>query len=213
MKSNLILPKMRPPHPNLALYGMLMEQVKWRTEVVRKTIQLVQRSEHYLPNLAAAELCLLQLRMICELIALGCIAIHTDVPQTRKLQGMWNADAIMKEFSRLKPNYFPVAAAGEPTGPGTHKLEKSSEVGMTPKEFLERYNFFGSQLHAGKFKSLKDPNKKQYHFETLLNFLDKLRKLLSVHIYSLDGEDRIIRIVMNDSRAGGRVGWNELLKV
>jgi hypothetical protein len=53
-----------------------------------------------------AEFCYLQLRKICELIALGCLIAHGDVKlvHTAKLLNEWNADRIISVLEKLHGN-------------------------------------------------------------------------------------------------------------
>jgi hypothetical protein len=62
-------------------YCALMEEIKRRGEAIRITAsgQLADR----IPPRMAEELCYLQLRMICELIALGSLVAHGDIKVTR----------------------------------------------------------------------------------------------------------------------------------
>jgi hypothetical protein len=66
-----------------------MEQLKWRVDAVQKTMHLAKARRHYLPDGLAFEFCLLQLRYCCENIALGLVAIHTDVSKGKLRQQGW----------------------------------------------------------------------------------------------------------------------------
>ena len=63
-----------------------------------------------MPQVANLELGYLQLRTICELIALACLAAHGDVPETtsKRLTKAYNADQIMKALENLHPSFYPV---------------------------------------------------------------------------------------------------------
>jgi hypothetical protein len=202
----------RPPitHPNGSLYCQIMEQLKWRVDAVIQTLQLVRNNEHYLGNLPAAEFCLLQLRFCCELLALGCIAIHTDIPQTKRLQKMWNADAIIKAFEELKPEFFPAAIKDEmQNGMITHV---PVEGALTKSELLKMYNFFGGLLHAGTFKRYRNSEIRSYDFQMLEDFVSQLMKLLNNHTYKLYDQNKLIRVIMHNVD-DGKVWLNELEKV
>jgi hypothetical protein len=114
--------------------------VKWRIDAVLKTVEMVGTGQHYLANLPAAEFCLLQLRMVCELVALGCIAIHTDVPQTARLQKLWNEGAIIDDLKKLKPTYFPIPAknVGDENGVIYFNV-RLDDLGLNSSELLKMY--------------------------------------------------------------------------
>jgi hypothetical protein len=86
-------------------YRALMEEVKWRVQVIN--------SAHTLPfprPAPAIELSYLQLRMICEDIALGCLLVHGDIPQfqTGRLKKEYHAGRIIKALEKLHSTFFPV---------------------------------------------------------------------------------------------------------
>ena len=200
----------KPPeqHPNAALYCDLMETIKLRTGVVSQTLQLHLNKQCYLPGFAAAEFCILQLRMECELLALGCVAVHTDVPQTRRIQKHWNADRIMSEFDSLKPEYFPQAET-EVVDRERKTIKAEIKKGVIKlSEFLRMYHHLAEQLHAGDFLTAKARNKKPYDFNELVKFQNDLINLLNCHTYSLYGGEKHVRVIMNN-RLDGRVWWNE----
>jgi hypothetical protein len=189
-------------HPHLALYVALMEQLKQRTKVVDDTMQLISEGKHYAGTGAAAEFALLQLRFCCELVALGCVAIHSDVPHTSKLQKMWNAGEIMNAFERLKEEYFPTAIYDVVRPDGMPELTRKTGDILTKDDLIEMYNYFGKTLHAGSFIDHIKPRKRLQSAETLSSFVRRLKGLLSVHTYTLYERNRLIRIIMQDAKTG-----------
>jgi hypothetical protein len=158
-----------------------------------------------------AQFCLLQLRFCCELLALGCIAIHTDVPQTKKLQSKWNAGDIFNSFEHLKPEFFPEPIKEETRSDGVID-QLPLEGALTKSEMVKMYHFFGSQLHAGTFDGLQNPTSRNYDFHMLEKFVSNLMKLLSNHTYKWYVQKKLIRVIMNNER-DGKVWFNELDKV
>jgi hypothetical protein len=94
------------PANAVRLYCELMEEIKRRTEVIQNVIG----AQIKVPIIVGLELCYLQLRMICELIALACLTVHGDVPATKakRLTRAYNADQILKNLERLHPSFYPV---------------------------------------------------------------------------------------------------------
>lgn len=205
---------MLPPtaiHPNGTLYCRLMEQLKWRVETVLDTLKLFRAQRLHFGNVATADFCLLQLRFACELLALGCIAVHTDVPQTKRLQKMWNADLIFGAFEKLKPEFFPIAGTITREPDSSRRFHRI-EGALTKQEMTKMYNFFGNQLHAGTFEKYEHPKSHQYDFKIIDDFIEKLMKLLEAHAYQLYDQDRLITVWMRDSKTG-RVTWRESRKL
>jgi hypothetical protein len=193
-------------HPHLELYMALMEQLKQRLQVVDSTMTMVGQGMHYAGTGPAIEFALLQLRISCELIALGCVAIHSDIPQTAKLQKMWHAGEIIAAFEKLKEEYFPIAIEDiHFPGRPSQIVHKSDDV-LTKEKLLQMYNFFGAKLHAGSFKDHVRPNKRLYSTAILNDFVRQMKKLLNTHVFQLYEKNRLIRIIMQDPT--GRVACN-----
>ena len=88
------------------LYAALMEEIKRRVDVLRAVLD----GTYPLPVMPAFEFCYLQLRKICEVFALACLAAHGDIPgvRTKLLQKTYNADFIIKQLATLHPQFYPV---------------------------------------------------------------------------------------------------------
>jgi hypothetical protein len=197
-------------HPNSVLYCQLMEAIKQRTDVVLLNTRMLGGNCHYMGVNFVAEFCLLQLRFCCELLALGCVAIHTDAPSTKKLEKEWNAEQIMKAFEKIKPKFFPKAIKSAPMPNGS--VDQQPVTGsLTKEEFVKMYSFIGKMLHSGTLRSLKTQNSQRYDIKIIDDFMGKLIKLLEDHIYLLYDEKRMIRVIMNNV-ADGKVWMNELLR-
>src|SRR2546425_68127 len=95
-----------------------MEEIKRRqfvmAQVLDQTIPM--------PQMAAFEFCYLQLRKICEVFALGCLAAHGDIPEVRSkiIQKTYSADHIMRQLTQIHPDFYPV--------PSTHKRSITSHT-------------------------------------------------------------------------------------
>ena len=58
------------------------------------------------------EFCFLQLRLLCELVALSCLVAHGTYPlckPTRAEKKAYSADEIMKKLEELRPHFYPLA--------------------------------------------------------------------------------------------------------
>lgn len=200
-------------HQRIELYVRFMEGIKWRllTNCIPTRKSVAEKSD-YLENLAAAEFCLLQLRKSCELLALGCVAMHWDVRQTRKLCREWNAHRLMGTFEDLKPSFFPVpirteAVPGESVGrlpvADVHPVTDA----LTKKEMLKTYHIFGRLLYSGTFEDYTTPQREVYDFSLIDDFVRKMGKLLNDHLYSLYDGKMVVRVFMQNPQIGGHVAW------
>jgi hypothetical protein len=88
----------------LNVYAALMEEIKERVAWIDWAIDKV--SDWPSPE-AVHEFCYLQLRMICESIALACLIAQGHVGIVKKLRKEYAADRIIKELEKLHPDFFP----------------------------------------------------------------------------------------------------------
>ncbi|MCP3401858.1 hypothetical protein [Bradyrhizobium sp. CCGB20] len=130
-----------------------MEEIKNRGEVVRAVV----RRRISVPPIVSLELAYLQLRMVCELIALACLTAHGDVPETtsKRLTKAYNADQIMKALEHLHPDFHPI--------PGRQVHDQTGEVvevipvdepHLTKRELQRLYGECGDFLHRGNIEQL-----------------------------------------------------------
>ena len=77
----------------MSIYATLMQEIKYRIV----TIDHVLSGNAKLQTQAVRELCYLELRLICETIALACLVIHGDIraTNTRKLEKEYSADRLI----------------------------------------------------------------------------------------------------------------------
>jgi hypothetical protein len=89
--------------------------------------------------------------MICELIAIGCLVIHGDIPatQSNRVQKAFLADWIMNTLSALHPEFYPVPVEPEDI-PGDLPESRDIKSGFLSKEeLIKLYHQCGTILHRG----------------------------------------------------------------
>src|SRR6202008_4028128 len=86
-------------------YSAIMEEAKLRA----LSINTITGSSLNFPVPLLREYGFLQLRMLCELIALGCLVAHGDIAGTKAavLQREYKAGVIVKRLEALHPNFYP----------------------------------------------------------------------------------------------------------
>jgi hypothetical protein len=89
-------------HNAATVYTSIMEEAKFRA----LSINTLTGTNVALPVVLLRESCFLQLRMLCELIALGCMVAH-GIKETKALQKCYNAGDIVKSLEKLHPTQFP----------------------------------------------------------------------------------------------------------
>jgi hypothetical protein len=87
------------------LYGGMMEEAKMRIDSIEYAVSGLLKFHPVIIR----EFAYLQLRMLCELIALGCLVAHGDIPATKSktLSKAWNAEDIINTLENLHPDFYP----------------------------------------------------------------------------------------------------------
>jgi hypothetical protein len=64
-----------------------------------------------LPYGISREVCHLQLRHICELVAIGCLVVQGDYTSSADLSGEYNPQKVFRGLEKLYAGFFPQAAS------------------------------------------------------------------------------------------------------
>lgn len=88
------------------IYAALMEEARTRLETLRRAVD----GDLGLPPFAVHDFGYLQLRLLCEIIALGCLVAHGDIAAARPLRKAYEADRIVRQLGKLHPGFYPVPA-------------------------------------------------------------------------------------------------------
>lgn len=133
----------------------------------------------------AREFSYLQFRRMCELIALGCLQLHGDLPitQTQSAQKEWHAEKIMKLLHKSYPHSFPQPINREVTPDGINIRANEKPNALTLDLFKALYNECGEVLHVGTIRSLKTAQPlKTADFEKILDWQRRIVHLMNEHI-------------------------------
>jgi hypothetical protein len=159
-------------------YSVLMHEAKHRLRAMNRALE----GKTGLPDGAIPEFCFLQLRMLCELIALGCLTAHGDVV-TSELKGTYEADKIIHLLQQQHPKFYPYAATDRET------VTELKEEGFTKEELVKLYRRCGDVLHRGTFQTLWSRGYADAgDIEEIRTWKQKIEALLSYHaILMADG--------------------------
>ena len=164
--------------------------------------------DYKLPEWPALELGYLQLRLICENIALACLAVHGDVPGARsaKIRSAHEADKILNSLESLHNNFYPQ--------PGTFELDPatgrsifvpSKDDYMGKPDLVRLYRECAGHLHRGDYEGARDFWKKDIDLKPIHNATLKIMALLKFHKIALLGSDDELWVTMIDPTNGNRV--------
>ena len=175
---------------HLHAYVGLMEEAKYRLFAMDTALE----GRTGLPPGATREYCFLQLRMLCELIALGCLTAHGDLG-TGKLKGDYKADKIIQGLQRLHPDFYPIAAIRTDKGP------KLYEGGLTKEELPKLYGKCGDVLHRGSFKALPSRQYSEADIAEIKTWKRKIEALSCHGIYTVGRKSMMLFWIREDGRA------------
>jgi len=171
------------------LYCTLMDEIKLRTEIIGNTVS----GTYLVPPRPAFELAQLQLRMICELIALACLAVHGDIPgtQSAKMRSAYTADFILNALEKLHPRFYPQPGQTIDHSDGSRGFIPADRAHIMSKDDLVKlYRKCGEHLHRGPFKAMQDIFASD--FQSIIIPMAKITRLLHVHrIAFLASEDEL----------------------
>ncbi|WP_227242371.1 hypothetical protein [Paraburkholderia caribensis] len=165
-----------------------MEEIKVRGESVHAAVD----GEFSMPPTLVREFCFLQIRMIIELIALGCLVVHGDIPATQsaKLMSAYSANEIIKALEKLHADFYPQPIKRTTTprydGRRQHHMEAVTDPHLDKGQLLKVYALCGDSLHRGNMKKLMKEGKEiPSDLSEVVSIMEKLKILLNEHVISL----------------------------
>ena len=161
-------------------YYSLMVEAKARAA----SINTFSNDQRGIPSPLVREYCVLQIRMLCEIIGLGCLVAHGDLIERgpKKLSKAFAPGEIFASLDRLHNDYFPVPISPEKTATGWHMAEYIGGPPATKSDIGQIWARCGDILHRGSLKSLvKEKNPVQNDFADVNEWGTKLMNLLSNH--------------------------------
>jgi hypothetical protein len=165
--------------PILEDYLILMETIKLRQALVADLV----KDFHGLPPFCIAETIHLQIRMICENLAIACLVAHGDVEGARsnRLSSAYQADFIMNALEKLHPSFYPrptkqIIQNGTVTG-----WEYIRDGYLTKSDLIKTYRGAADFLHVGPISELKLKRPKVLDLNAIIAWFGKLTRLLGHH--------------------------------
>lgn len=183
----------------IKLYAALMAEAKFRLQSIEYAANDVSGL------LISREYCLLQLRMLCEIVALGCLAAHGDVPgtQSRKSRDEYRADKIISALDRLHPRFYPQPITMTKSADGTVQMRDATVDHLSKDELLKTYRMCGESLHRGSMRKLATwPPKGHDDLSEIVEVAGRFMNLLGAHAVVLLGDECIILCTLNTGPEG-----------
>lgn len=189
---------------NLHMYRSFMEEIKVRTATIDRYLQRVTDQKGEGDCFTDAESSILQVRYICELIALATVAAHGLVGVTSRIRDEWNADRIFKLLEGMNANSFPRAVRPSTTVKNQFELQKGE---MDGGELRKVYNACGENLHRGAMKHFFNEKRRAYDPHELVDWVNRIKALLNMHVVMILEAGIIIYVTLSNENGSVDIGY------
>ena len=134
-------------------YQSLMEETKWRLHAVN----LAYRNEAVLPPGMVREVCYLQFRFICEVIAVGCLLAHGDIQATAPIRDTYEPGKIIKQLAKINPSFYPQPMQEQKEGKVVSLSARPDVPHLSRQELPKLWGRAGDALHRTPLIKVIDP--------------------------------------------------------
>ncbi len=181
----------------LGLYTQFMTEIKDRSVAINRLLDEIRPNKPTIvAGYAQVESAILQVRYICELIALAALAAHSQLGLSGKLLKSWNADETFARLAHLNPNCFPRAVKITRPAGGLHIEMLKGRLDMP--ELQRIYSNCGTLLHRGVMKHALDTGGgRQYSVDEVVGWMARISSLLRHHIVMLLEPGNVLIVTMN----------------
>lgn len=162
------------------IYRAFMEEIKTRLNVIGGIVAHLKANPSDPEGFLHAEFGFLQLRFVCDLVALSVLAAHKPYGLTDELLESWHARRALHDLKAINPVSFPRPA--KITGKAGQKHIDWADDGALRREGLQRiYDKCGKLLHRGIIKHMFEGQQKAYDIGALNRWAARIGALLSTH--------------------------------
>lgn len=181
-------------------YLVLMREVRVRMDAINR---MIRDPGDYDPRVVR-EFCYLQLRMIAELVALGCVVAH-DSPSRddlKKLRRDYHADRILKQMENRHQGFFPRASVVAQISEGHQEIQPQEGIGFTATQMRDMWARAGNVLHFGTVNKLRSQKPVDPEQADVRDYQRRLIDLLSEHVILAQDEMTALHCVMQSEKTG-----------
>lgn len=176
-----------------AFYGSMMREVKVRLASIPSQLNLAAKYAHMPEGMIHFESSVLQVRFVCELVALAAIIAHQEDPRAEAIMDEYSADVIFKRLSETNEKCYPQAVTED------ERLHFNFNKGaqLTRQQIQQIYGRCGNYLHRGKVKRGPEGLRTRYDLRMVRDWAQALEHLLEIHIITLPHLNKILLVHMN----------------
>ncbi len=197
MSSQMISPQ--PLSPEHQIYADLMDEARIRIHAIRDIINF----RHFWVPRLLQEYVYLQLRILCEIIALGCLVAHGDIKNRSTLK-RWDIPAIMREMEKLNPDFYPRAIRMTFIPGGVH-LDDYNAPTLSKEELIKLWEKSGAKVHRGSARDLFASRGTPIHvdLDPVIESCQKILNLLEQHFISSADKKAHLLVALSHAESGG----------
>lgn len=165
-----------------SIYRAYMEEIKARLGVIQHFVDEMRASPKAPLGYIQAESAILQLRNVCELMALAAIAAHHPFGLNDRLMESWNARLAFRDLAKLSSRSFPRPIKSIAQQSDGHKHIDDNPEGLpTLRRLVRCYSRCGSLLHRGIVKHAVEGTQKLYDVDWIDERATQIGELLVCH--------------------------------
>jgi len=186
---------------NLQKYLNQMILIKRRQSVIDNIINKRTTTGYLYSDI---EICVLEIRKIIELIAMGSMVSNIDKYSEihAKYCNDWNARYIFRDIERINPNFYPEPINIDKTGVYDRFVPINTDY-LTKDDAIKLYEKCGAFLHEDNpFNSAHDVS---YYEKSIPIWNAKIIALLNVHLVHIY-DDYMYFVVMKSEKDGNPCG-------
>lgn len=193
--------------PQYQLYASLMNEARIRIFAVRDA--LAARNQ-WAPRILR-EFCYLQYRLLCELVAIGCLIAHGDI-QNRRTLGNWKIPEILKRLEEINPEFYPRGVRIAITA-DDFRVDEYDVPQLSRAELKNLWEKSGNFLHKGNaIKVMKDINSEPetgpvVDVDELYFWAKKIVNLLDNHVISSADKTKHLVVALLHAETGQSSVW------
>lgn len=187
-------------HALLELYASLMEEVKTRLNAIKPILLALGKDGGNPTDFLQAEFCMLQIRMVCELIAIAAAIAHSPFVLTKDILKSWNATRAFGYLTEVNEHCFPKTAVAERIDGRVHLHILENSVSRADLSAI--YERCGEMLHRGMVKHVLNGRERIYDMRQIHEWGQNLATLLSCHVILLLEVEQVLFVDLTGGPEG-----------
>lgn len=158
------------------LYLRVMEEIKYRIKYLNENLDSLSGAG------VKYEVCTLQLRHICELIAMSCIVSQGDFTTYKSLNKEYSPSKIFYTLEKLNRDFFPVDVVIKRESDQIFYARGNNKKSISRIELQSLWSRSGDALHRASLnKFLRNVTIPKTHFDKIVKDRDSIVELMKSH--------------------------------